>query len=122
MVTFYSRFGGFLKWRIDIFAAEKPNLDFYGIKTYTEYISFLNRGRYIFCGLDANRRKMMIYSSSKVLACIFETGETAITPRSRIPNNVSTGHFIGEVWLNIQSTSNVHCPQALRQMEDFLCH
>ena len=36
----------FLKSRIDIFAAEKPKLGFYGIKTYTECSSFLNREKW----------------------------------------------------------------------------
>ena len=36
------------KLRIDIFAYEKPRLSFYGMKAYTEYSSFLNRGRDIF--------------------------------------------------------------------------
>ena len=38
----------FLKLRINIFETEKPRLDFCGMKIYTEYNSFLNRGHDIF--------------------------------------------------------------------------
>ena len=69
--TFFLRLGDFLKSRIDIFAAEKPKLGIYNIKTYTEYSSFLNRGRYWPESDRENRENMVtpkkmsiLYSSS----------------------------------------------------------
>ena len=49
VVTIFSQLCDFLKSRIDIFAAEKPKLGLYSIKTYAEHStgSFLNRRRYI---------------------------------------------------------------------------
>ena len=47
-MAIFPRLDDVLKSCIDIFVSEKPRLCFYGMKMYTEYSSFLNRGHDIF--------------------------------------------------------------------------
>ena len=69
--TFFLRLGDFLKSRIDIFAAEKPKLRFYGIKTYAEYSSFLNRSHYIFTDWMPTENRENMVTAEKWRSTVF---------------------------------------------------